>query len=834
MGKMISNQREQTLEQIILETGYDIYFKNLELEEEILQHFPSSAANPLLSRLCVTGSSSEPIAHYLDKLVETTDFLQQVANQESSNSTFLDIIKSMDVSESLSYMFGEGLEKDIARIEEEYNDTLQLLEKALPAIPFGKRYPFTDQMRKFCRLYLAHALKPLAKTMGRHQEQLGKTFELFKRNMKNKNELQSAYLISRLAGSLLGGIAGSLAIRAIFVGLNSNGEREFSQELSFAHQTWYQIQTANLTDTVTANYKPRLHHLCLSMIGGLWLAVQKDLRALTLEITDFDFTGTRLSIELHKEGKERFAKRIEEVLRSSDLAQIASTIRTFASFPQLASLADTNNHLYIEKLYVHYLYAKADTLLAGGKPVPIEGGLPSLNWKMKRVNPSFSFLEEDSYNEIFETIKDAFYKYPDEMHWLYKDMIEVNQLFTWGDAKKTRKVLNQDYLSALYITSCIISKRSVPEYDIETLLSYKETYLLPIIQVDKYSQAHEEIIHQWIPLVQKESRLARFFGKRTEAGRLQQAIKSLDYRTVEKMLQAGSIIESLTITKDMVSPGYRHFLKLLAESGRPAEIKVSGDLLLQVIEQNDNSALQYLLELGVNPFTPLDDTYLLARITTEGNFAMTYNIYEHCMKTLEHYQASVRSLPDDQLTPYYFLYISGKTCLPEKYPELIQSIPVERRERELAMAVSSLTSRLLWEMFRAGYDDRFISLAETNEDSFFKILCSTAHYQFLNEMHDFKPALLETRVQGIPMLREVYELGHPDLAWHFHEVFEIHEIGQVTYDDVEKAAVADLNENYLILLNQTVNGIDEVFTKIMQDAQHHGHRVIIELIDRVR
>ncbi|USK83589.1 hypothetical protein [Peribacillus asahii] len=830
---MISNKQEQTLEQLIHESGYDIYFKNLELEEEILQHFSPPAANPILSRLCVTGSSSEPLAHYLDMVVETTDFLQKVANQESSNSTFLDIIKSMDVSKSLSYMFGEGLEKDIARIEEEYNDILQLMEKALPVIPFAKRYPFTDQMRKFCRLYLAHALKPLADTMRSHQEQLGKTFELFKRNMKNKNELQSAYLISRLAGSLLGGIAGSLAVRALFVGLNSTGEREFSQELSLAHQTWYRIQTANLTDTVTANYKPRLHHLCLSMVGGLWLAVQKDLRALALEITEFDFTGIRVTIEFHEEGKERFAHRIERALKNSDLAEIASTIRTFASFPQLAGWADTNNHLYIEKLYVHYLHAQADALLAGGKPAPIEGGLPSLDWKKERINPSFSFLEEDSYNETFETIKDAFYEYPDEMHRLYKEMIEANQLFTWGDAAKTRKLLNQDYLSTLYIKSCIISKRKVPEYDLETLFDYKETYLLPFLQKDEYSQAHKEIVHQWIPVVQKESRLTRFFGKRTKAGRLQQAIESLDYRTVEKMLQAGAIIKSLTITKDMVDPGYRHFLKLLAESGRPAEVKVSEDILLQVIKNNDDSALQIFLELGVNPFTPLDGTYLLARVTTEGNFAMTYTIYEHCLKTMEHYQASVRSLPDDQLTPYYFLYFSGKTYWPEKYPELIHSIPVERRERELAMAVSSLTSRLLWEMFKVGYDDRFISLAETNEDSFFKILCSTTHYHFLNEMHDFNPALLETRVQGIPMLREVYELGHPDLAWHFHEVFEIHEIGEVTYDDIEKAAVADLNENYLILLNQTVNGVDEVLTKIRQEAQQHDQRVIIELINRV-
>ncbi|SMQ85061.1 hypothetical protein SAMN05444673_6365 [Bacillus sp. OV166] len=136
-------------------------------------------------------------------------------------------------------------------------------------------------------------------------------------------------------------------------------------------------------------------------------------------------------------------------------------------------------------------------------------------------------------------------------------------------------------------------------------------------------------------------------------------------------------------------------------------------------------------------------------------------------------------------------------------------------------------------MFLFGYDPKFVSIAATSDNSFFKSICTTAHYYLLNKMQEWDPTLLETKVEGITMIREIYELGNIDLAEHFHQVFNIYDIGQITYQDVERAAVEELNENLLILLNQNVNGVEQALKEIQEKARQHQQWVVVELIDKV-
>jgi hypothetical protein len=125
------------VEKILNEKGYDLYFKNLDMETEILESFPKPASYPFLSRFSVLAGSVEPYNYYLDSIVSTTDFLQKISNQEFKDSTFLDVIKSLDVSKSLKYMFGEGLDKSVAEIETEYENVLSLVGEAFPSMKLG-------------------------------------------------------------------------------------------------------------------------------------------------------------------------------------------------------------------------------------------------------------------------------------------------------------------------------------------------------------------------------------------------------------------------------------------------------------------------------------------------------------------------------------------------------------------------------------------------------------------------------------------------------------------------------------------------------------------------
>ncbi|EPY7705633.1 MULTISPECIES: hypothetical protein [Bacillus] len=830
---MISKQNTN-LDQIINENGYDLYFKNLQLEDEIIESFSGLASYPVLSRLSISASSIEPVNHYLDSVVTTSEFLQKISDQEATDSTFLDVIKSLDVSESLKYMFGEGLKKEISSIEKEYNIVLTLMEEAFPSISFAKRYPFTDQMRKFCHVFLAHALKPLADNMIEHQKQLKKTFELFKTYMKDKKDLQSTYFLSKLAGSFLGGITGSLAVTALFSGMDSFGERRFSQVLSTAHQTWYRIQTTNITNTCTSNYKPRLHHLYLSLVGGLLLYIQRDLHMLGFEITEFSFTANKISVDLHNEGEEQFIQSINHLLDSgSSLEELVQTLHTFATFPQLVSLTDENHHLYIEKLVVHYLYLQAKLLKDTTKPYRLTEVLPAILWINERVNPAFSFLEDSSYKDIYETIEDAFFDYPDEIHDIYLALVENNRLYTWGDKEKTSKVLYYDQLSTIYIVTCFGAKGNIPAYFIEDVQYFKDNILLPYLQELENSPFFCGLAEKWLPSASKEMFITKWITKLSGHSKLENAIATLDYITTEKLLKDGGKVRSLTISKELIQPEYRSFLALLSNHLETVELRIDQDILLEILKNNDFTTLIDLLKLGLDPFTPLEDTYLLARITSQCNFLMADTIYHHCLQSLANYQASVNKLTEDQQSPYYFLFFSGKTYLTEKYKELINCVPVEKREKELSMAVASLAGMLLWNMLEAGYDPKFVSYAANGDNSFFKTICSTNHYYVLNMIHQWNPALLETQVQGNSMLREIYELGHTDLAWHFHEVYNIHDIGEVSYDDVENAAVVELNESYLILLNENINGVEDVLKEIQEKANEYEQWVIVELVEKV-
>jgi hypothetical protein len=823
--------KQKNINQIVDKNGYDLYFENLQLEEEIIKSFSDMASYPMLSRFSVSASSIEPVNHYLDSVVATSEFFRKISDQELKDTTFVDIIKSLDVSESLRYMFGEGLEKDVSRIEDDYNEILSLMEKSFPIINFAKRYPFTDQMRKFCHIFLSHALKPLASNMTEHQKQLKKTFELFNKHMKDKKDLQSTYFLSKLAGSLLGGIAGSIAVSALFSSMTSKGERLFSDELATSHQTWYRIQTTNLIDTCTSNYKPRFHHLFLTIVGGLILNINKDLQGLGFEITEFGFTGNKVRVDLHEEGENQFTEKIDQMLRTgTDPNEVLETIRTFAAFPQLNTLTDVENHLYIEKLTVHYLYLQAKSLIEHGEPHKvIDEVFSTVSWTGERINSGFSFLEEKNYKGIYETLVKGFSTYPDVFHNIYLSIIEKSKLYTWGDKEKTKKLLFKDPLSFNYITTCFTVKGSIPPYYIEDMQNFKNDTLIPYL-----NSLHIpiELAEKWSPAVQKENFFTKWLDKINGNNKLEDAIKSLDYTTTERFLIEGLTVKSITLSKEMIHSDYRLFLELLSNYLEDVELNIGEELLLEIIKNEDEQALNILLELGLDPFTPLENTYLLARVISQGNFFMTDTIYLHCTETLPDYQASIKKLSDDQLSPFYFLFLTGKAYT-DQYSELYECVPVEKREKELMMSVSSLTSQLLWGMFKAGYDPKFVSYAASNDNSYFKILCSSNHYYVFSQLLEWNPTILETKVQGKTMLREIYELGHTYLAWHFHGMSKSHDIGEVTYEDVENAATVELNENYLILLNKTVDGVDEILKEIQEEAQQYGQWVIIDLIKKV-
>lgn len=828
---MIIANQEKDIEAILNDTGYEIYFKNLKFEEEIIREFPPLAGNTIVSRLGLAGSSTGPVELYLNTVVETVEFLNRVSNQESKNSTFLDVIKSMDVSKPLSYMFGEGLEIEIKNLEAEYNSVLELIQNAFPGIDFSKRYPFSEHMRKFSRLYLSQSLRPIAEVMTTHQKQLKKALVLYKKNMKNRKELQSAYFISKLAGSFLGGISGSLAVSALFNGMNSFGEQQFSRELSHAYQTWNLVQSANLTETIVSNFKPRLHHLYLSLVGGLLLNIQKDLKIIGFEIYEFNFVADSICIELHDQGEKAFTKKMEYLIRTcKDVSEIINAIKTFEFFPQLISSSDTSNNLYIEKLYVQYMYLQAESLLKTGKAASSNVKLMGVTWLTERIDEPFSFLDSNEYYDTKKKIEDAFNDFPNEMQQLFKDMIEVNKLYSYCNQNKSKKILDRDFFSELYIKSCIYSLQ-IPDYDIEEMRDFAENSLSLMSISD--TAAINGVIEKWISKEHKKNPLRKWINKFQEASKLEEAILSLDYRSIEKLASSGIKVRSLLITREMVSQDRRHLLKLIATLGKPTKINVEEEALLFVIKNQDDITLEILLELGIDPFTALNDTYLLANITTGGNFCMIETIYQHCLSSMDNYILSIQNLPIDKLTPYYYLYITGNTYWPEQYPELINSISVERRERELTLATSSLSSLLLSDMFKAGYDSQFISFASANEESFLKTLCSTAHYVVFNEIYNLDSSLLVSRVGEVTMLREVYELGNMDMAWHLREALGVYDIGEVNYEDVEEAALVELNENFLTLLKQTVEGVPEALGNIRREAHKNGQIIVMELIDRV-
>ncbi|MGG0240758.1 hypothetical protein [Bacillus rhizoplanae] len=71
-----------------------------------------------------------------------------------------------------------------------------------------------------------------------------------------------------------------------------------------------------------------------------------------------------------------------------------------------------------------------------------------------------------------------------------------------------------------------------------------------------------------------------------------------------------------------------------------------------------------------------------------------------------------------------------------------------------------------------------------------------------------------------------------DLANHFYEVFNIHDIGEISYEDIENA-VKQLNEPYLILLKYSINGVEDALKELLESANYQEDWVSVKMINRV-
>lgn len=839
--------KNEELKNILNKPGYEVYFENLELETELNENFNLLFVRPFLNRLSMSSTSKEPFNHYLDSILEKTDKLSQLSNQDFTNSNMVELLKILNVSDSLKYMFSEGLQKQVLEIEEVYDEFLKLIQIKFPEIDFQKRYPFTEDMKKFCNTYLAKPLAPFAEVMIMHQKYLTKTFDLYKDHLINKKDMQSSYLISKLAGVFLGGIVGSVAVTALFEGFQTQGTRKFSEALAMSHQTWYQIQTANLIDTIVSNYQPRVHHLYLTLVGGLLLNIKKDLKVLGFELLEYNVPGNSLEITLHDEGEEVFKVYIENTLNKIlEIKDIVNVINTLSKYPCLQSLTDKSGNLYLEKLIVKYLLIVSIEIKKSPDTCHFVELLPAINLRDIKDDGDFSFLQNDEdktiggfpflktneYKETYNLLESAFLDFPEYMHSIFEAIVDKYNIYTWGDKNQITKVLDSNPLSEIFMLSNIITKKKTSYY-IENVNDFNKAVLTPFVEKRQDSNSGLYLKDKSLFNNTKESFLNKFKIRITARRKLEAAILNLDYFSTKELLMSGIQLKEFNVPIEILQLEHRGYFEMLARYLNKMKVTADESILLEIIENQDNEALRILLSLGLDPFTPVEDSYLLGKVTIFGDSLLNLFIYEHCNNNFIEYDKSLKKLSTSYLTPYYFIFASGKTYINDVYPKLLSIISLDKVDKELTLASSSLPSKLLWEMYEVIDSDELFNYTKNIEGNFYNILCATNHYAFFNELHEKHPNLLKDKINNKYILREISELGNIDLAEHFIEKFEIYKIGDISYEDLETIVFTELNENYLRILLYLVDGIEEAFQEIKIQADNENQMIASKLLERV-
>lgn len=825
------------LEDLFTNEGYDIYFENVDLENELLSNLHVVSAEKIISRYSIMSSGHGPLAKYLDYVVKTINYLNEIANNKINDAGISDVLKCLDVSDSLKYLLGDGLDEVIDEIEKEYNSTLEMLEQAAPFLKVNKRYPFTKQMKGFCRMYLAHSLKPIAKVMIEHQAQIKKTVDAFNKYAIGKKNALPFYLVSKIAGHFVGGMLGSLAITALFSSMNLQKERQIGYELGVAHQTWYRIQTGDFHQTLAGSYSPRLYNLYLSLIGGLLLKVNKDLNCLGLEIKGVYPQCSEIQLSLNMIGNKQIKDKIEKVLASEyqNEEEIFELIHVFSQKSYYIDLLDEKGNLFIERLYVRYLYLQACSLLHNGTFVELPSDLPPVLWKGKRSLNIFTFLEDENYKAVYEMIIDAFDEYPVVMVGIYRSIVELNHLHDYADKSRKYKILPRSVLSDWYVIFTILNLKKVPEYYLENGQDLTIQSLIEDLEEPEETKRNLlDLYEHWISIGnqnEKKSLFSKLVKRLTQTNSLEEEIKELNYCKVEKLIISGERPNRIFISKDLVNLDYRSLLKLICLNFTAENIEVDSKAIEDIIDRNDCECMHLLLNVGLNPFLPLNESYILAEAINSGTSEMVYVICNYFNQNIDGYKSFLSKLNKDQISPYYRLYMGGLGHWANKFQKLVTLVPVEQREREFTLALSCTSDCNPCDMYSVGYDPKFMNYTN-REESFIHALYSGPNYGLINAINKKNPELLRATIGDKTILRHIYELGYIDMADHFHEILDVHEIGKVYVDDFEEA-VYSFNENYLILLKDYISNTEEILTKLSRQAMENSEWPIVEMIKRV-
>lgn len=822
---------------ILKQRGYDINFESYDLEDELAEVFNPIFYKQLTSHIAIMSAGFKPLNRYMDYAVEAIEYLSAVANNEIEVSNMVQLLKKLDVSDPLSYLVGEGLEKVIYDLEDMYNQTLQMIENEAPYLYVKDRYPFTNQMKKFCHIYIAQSLKPVAHAMSEHQLQLKKTCDAYSFYLSEKKNYQSSRIIAKVAGSLLGGVLGSLSITAIFAGMNSVNERRFNHELSITHHTWYAIQSKDLHQSAIGNYCPRVYHLYLSLIGGLLNKVSRDLNAVGLKMKNYYPNRFKIELDLQDDVKEEYIEYLERLLTSeNNVDEVLNCIRTFTLKSYLKYILDSDGYLYIERLYAHYLYLQAKSILKNDEIQTLPDDIQPIYWyKELQDERGFSFLEDEKYKKIFNVLIEAFENDPNKMTALYASIVNLNKLYTRTDQPTEKKVFIEGPLTYMYFAAILIVKEEIPSEWAET---YLDSGVISLIKELKEGEGLKSSLYKkaelWMSAElskKKENLFIRIKNTFVPRNILNEAIQSKNYPAVLNLIENGNKIDSIEITDELASLQYRSMLKILSTSFKNIDLIINQDIVIDIIEKDDFQAMSLLLEIGLNPFLPINDSYLLAEVIVTGSIDMVYEVCYHCQLNIERYKNILSNWDIQSPSPYYALHIMGLGFVVEDFPELVRYIPADVKKTELTTVLSWKNEGVVCEMLMNGYDPQFIGENDI-ENPFLWALLSGSSYSVLNAINNQYPEILRAKLNDKTVLRHIYELGHVDMANHFHEVFQIHDIGTVYVEEIEKA-VYELNKNFLILLKNEISNLEDILQELRLEANANGEWPIVQLIDNV-
>lgn len=818
--------------------GLKIIQENTKLTEEFIQRFDDHSVSGLLQSMSINSSSYKPVDVFLGRLTTTTEqYFSDIIDREGSNFSFREFFKAFDLSASAKGIV-DGVHQDINDSIEMYDVILKNISKKFPEFQFENRYQLPSEFKNFSIIFLSKVFTTFFNDLAYHQTVLKRTIRKYKVHKSEINKLKTQKMALKLAATFLGGVPASLAVHGSYEYLIGQKVIGFEKELLHLFHSWYILQNSNLNQMIEEYYRPRLHYLYLSTITGMLSSIQNELNQFGYKINEI-MSEDQILIGLIDGNAKMFTEKLNRFLGntvSNDLEHDIKIFREFISvlnkIPQI-NLSFENFYEEVEgNIIIKYIELQSQSLKEFKN---ISSVLKEVSTSFDDIGLRYSYVNEmkdDDFSYATEILQ--LLPLEEKKKWvlMYSELIKKNNLHKGKLLNSNIFVLKDNILNNTFLKIYYMMGKTDFVTDRWTYFELNDDKKLIKDLKSRFDTQYA---------ISKMTIIDKLFRK---PDAIQTALESGDLFGVENMLSnPNSRLKKLRVDNSLfVHPYDMIFYNIHEEyrKGRLKEllnVKIDTDTLEKIVENDDWSLLQSLLDIGLDPFYIMSEsTYLLNYAIMNGSLMMAHVVLSYVSENLIFFKEKLikMTLNESYVSPYFIVFASGHGHLVETYSNLFNLIPysIKRNEYNIACTVFDEISLNLMTL-SSSFDTRILKIAKDSEVNPIVTLGINHRYHTMAVISETNIEVFKQFYNDRPLLYHFYELGCIGVVDFYYDILDIGEYGGISTDDIEEAIWKTQNRAFLKEMNKMVTGVDAKIEEELKYAKKNGYYVIQNMLEDI-